>query len=672
MQIFIKTYTGKRPVLEVEAGDLVASVKKQIWEKEGIPPEQQLLYFAGKQLLDDCALSFYDIHSECTLELEPQREQREPQRSQRSLCIEVQKLSGETTHISALSTDTTADLKERIRNSQGISEADQTLVFQNHVLQDDAKPFEVLCDSKIVVQLVIKSKAPAQTLQIKNTSGHIFEVTMNPNDTLERLKELIEEQHGMPKDKQILVYAGKKIDNDRTIAECDFKGPLLLVKKVSMEVTVKTLTGKSFSVHICPSETIANVKLNIQSKEGWPADRQRLIFQGKQLNDQEKVQDYKLTEGNTLHLVMRQTVTCPASSSLVGSCESPGACGLSNMGNTCYLNSTLQALSNTVALRRYYDEGHYKADISTSPDSMGGRLADGFANLLRSLWGGSYSVVSPGKLRELINEKWQQFAGYQQHDAQELLMFFLDGLHEDVNRKNGSSVSAAKAVSSDGQVSSPAAGSNGEMGDGEGDSSKIMDIFQFQVRSKITFNEIEEEPSLKYEPMVYLSLPVASVGSELASAQRVHLVDCLHHFSSHEELNQDDWAYCERTRRCERSSKKLDIWSAPECLIIHLKRFAVDSTSGGTEKIDTFVDFPMDLDLDPFVVGPKATTRQLYRLYAVVNHSGSLSFGHYTAYCKVGEEPSRQWYLFNDATVSAASESDVVSREAYILFYERI
>jgi len=48
MQIFIKTYTGKRPVLEVEAGDLVASVKKQIWEKEGIPPEQQLLYFAGR------------------------------------------------------------------------------------------------------------------------------------------------------------------------------------------------------------------------------------------------------------------------------------------------------------------------------------------------------------------------------------------------------------------------------------------------------------------------------------------------------------------------------------------------------------------------------------------------------------------------------------------------
>ena len=48
MQIFIKTYTGKRPVLEVQPGDSVKDVKKQVWEKEGIPPEQQVLWFAGK------------------------------------------------------------------------------------------------------------------------------------------------------------------------------------------------------------------------------------------------------------------------------------------------------------------------------------------------------------------------------------------------------------------------------------------------------------------------------------------------------------------------------------------------------------------------------------------------------------------------------------------------
>ena len=63
MQIFIKTYTGKRPVLEVAAGDLVASVKKQIWEKEGIPPEQQLLYFAGRLAgISPCHCGIWSAH----------------------------------------------------------------------------------------------------------------------------------------------------------------------------------------------------------------------------------------------------------------------------------------------------------------------------------------------------------------------------------------------------------------------------------------------------------------------------------------------------------------------------------------------------------------------------------------------------------------------------------
>eukprot|EP00438_Fugacium_kawagutii_P000633 Skav224355 [mRNA] locus=scaffold2411:393573:393821:- [translate_table: standard] len=80
----------------------------------------------------------------------------------------------------------------------------------------------------------------------------------------------------------------------------------------------------------------------------------------------------------------------------------------------------------------------------------------------------------------------------------------------------------------------------------------------------------------------------------------------------------------------------------------------------------------MNLNLASFVMGPGGQDAQ-YRLHAVVNHSGSSSFGHYTAYCKVGEEEhDRRWYFFKDAAVSAARESDVVSRHAYILFYERV
>lgn len=142
------------------------------------------------------------------------------------------------------------------------------------------------------------------------------------------------------------------------------QGPLYLVERQAIEVTVKLLTGQNFPLEICTSKTIGDVKKRIQQLEGLAVEGQRLIFGGHQLKDEAKVNEYKIEAGNTIHLVMRTAVASTSSTSspgTIGTCESRGACGLFNMGNTCYLNSTLQALSNTRALRQYYDEGHYKA-----------------------------------------------------------------------------------------------------------------------------------------------------------------------------------------------------------------------------------------------------------------------------------------------------------------------
>jgi len=304
------------------------------------------------------------------------------------------------------------------------------------------------------------------------------------------------------------------------------------------------------------------------------------------------------------------------------------------------------------------------------------------------------------ELKQLIAERRPEFGDYQQqHDAQDVLACLLDGLHEDVNKAPYPRPIVEDPCTndkSDIQIATEAWSGNLKR-----NNSKIVDIFQFQVRSEVQFPDADDR-SLKFEPMMYLTLPVPKPPHamtvtvlpfeypekppvrrtvQIAKAAgcagpvptfRASLQDCLEVFTRREELAEEDRVRCEKTGNVERSLKKLDLWTAPECLIIHLKRFGSDHAYGPLEKVDTFVQAPLDLDLTPWVLGPSEEKQCQYRLYAVVNHSGTLRYGHYTAYGRVGEGPDRQWFLFNDSSVTKANEAQVVSQEAYILFYERV
>ncbi|TPX40798.1 hypothetical protein SeLEV6574_g06400 [Synchytrium endobioticum] len=144
----------------------------------------------------------------------------------------------------------------------------------------------------------------------------------------------------------------------------------------------------------------------------------------------------------------------------------------------------------------------------------------------------------------------------------------------------------------------------------------------------------------------------------------VTLDDCLKHFLE-EEQGLEDWS-CSKCKG-SRGVKKLDLWSLPPVLVLHLKRFARHPRYLAWRKQDRMVDYDETIDLAPFIAedAPLANSNVQYELFGVSNHIGTMGAGHYTAHCKRNSE----WYSFDDEKVDQVENSERRKKWAYILFY---
>lgn len=332
-----------------------------------------------------------------------------------------------------------------------------------------------------------------------------------------------------------------------------------------------------------------------------------------------------------------------------------GFTGLVNLGNTCFLNSCMQALSHTYELTQFIESEKYIKNTKKKDTNI---IINEWNDLRNVMWSKN-GIVSPKRfvhhVQSIASEKNRElFTGYAQNDLPEFLLFLIECMHDNISRsvkmnitgniKNNLDKLAVSCYKMLQTIYSK-------------EYSEIMDMFYGIYVSELT--SLENKTILSYRPESYFILDLE------IPKPNPSLEDCLNSFTDYEILDGDNSWYNEKTKKKEAVKKRITFFSLPKILIITFKRFSID----GTRKRQDLIRFPLkDLNLSNYVNGYNSK-QYIYDLYAVCNHMGGPMGGHYNAFVKT---KNNKWSLFDDSTVKMnIQESKIITPKAYCLFYRK-
>ena len=340
-----------------------------------------------------------------------------------------------------------------------------------------------------------------------------------------------------------------------------------------------------------------------------------------------------------------------------------GYTGLSNLGNTCFLNSCLQALSHTYELHNALNTQIVADRMAVSKHADDLRIFQEWKELAETMWSGN-GVVKPMKfvlsVQQVANNKGIEiFTGWAQNDVTEFLRFIVNCFHTSIARTVKVNIVGKPKTNSD-HLAIKCYEMLRENFNKE--YSEIQDLFYGIMVSEIS--GAREIHSLKPEQYFILDLPIP-IAEGLN--RPIDIYDCLNEFCKEELMTGDNQWYNEKTGQKEDVKKRMRFWNFPKILVITLKRFTVSRNR--ISKTSDLVDFPLTgLDLSKYVED-YLPNKYVYDLYGICNHMGSTNGGHYTAFVKNCEN---KWIHYNDESVELIEKSNIVTPMAYCFFYRII
>lgn len=331
---------------------------------------------------------------------------------------------------------------------------------------------------------------------------------------------------------------------------------------------------------------------------------------------------------------------------------------LTNLGNTCYINSCIQILSFTEELNKLLN--NEKTIKRIKNNNIDGLLLLEW-NSLRKFMQSSNGIISPVRFIQVIqnvakNKNAELFTGYMQNDINEFFFFLIEAFHNALSRNINTCISGTIENKTDKIALECYKTIQNEYKNGYSEINEIFNGISVSIISDFTTNK---ELNYKCETFSTIELPIPK-------HKVPTLEDCFDLYTEEEELTEENAWFDEKQNKKINIKKKILFWSFPKILVITLKRFtSID------KKNQKKVHFPIDnLDLSKYVVGYNKNTYK-YKLYGICNHHGRVPFGgHYTSLVK--PDTYLEWLEYNDETLITHKNDDkIITQKAYCLFYKR-